>query len=190
MTVLDWVERVADIDPDGIERLRTAAPSECAAVAAALAIPAVKSIAARYRITPLKSGRFGIAGDIEAEITQTCGIELEDFDQLIREPLEVEFWPEATPARRLAENAGPQEIAVDPLSGDEPEPVRNGRIEIGRVIYEIIATALDPFPIGPGAELDAAESGPAEESGEDGHPFAALAALRRRGGSARDAGDD
>jgi hypothetical protein len=63
---------------------------------------------------------------------------------------------------------------------DWPEAVADGKIDLGPVIYEALATALDPYPKKAGASFewsqDARESPEPKESG----PFAALAALKRR----------
>jgi hypothetical protein len=58
--------------------------------------------------------------------------------------------------------------------------VVDGKIDLGPVIYESLATALEPYPRKPGASFewsqDLREGPDTEESG----PFAALAALKGR----------
>jgi hypothetical protein len=73
--------------------------------------------------------------------------------------------------------------AADPgTSGllDWPEAIVEGRIDLGPVIYESLATALDPYPKREGARFRWAEDeGKEAETAKTG-PFAALAALKQR----------
>jgi hypothetical protein len=60
---------------------------------------------------------------------------------------------------------------------DPPETIRDGIIDLGAVATEFLVLGLDPYPRKPGAVFDAPPAGdPA------GHPFAALAALKKDGG--------
>jgi hypothetical protein len=92
-------------------------------------------------------------------------------------PVEVEFWPRALVddlARQDAEESGTQGLL------DWPEAVVDGRIDLGPVIYESLATALDPYPKREGVSFDWSQ-GAEEEAGQaETGPFAALAALKRR----------
>lgn len=184
MSVLDWVDRAANVGDEGLERVRQAGADECAAIAEALAIPACRNLEASYRLTQLARGRVLMTGRIRAVLVRTCVVELEDFEQVLEEPIEIEFWPEAqiegARARPLAaqtSSASDREIAVDALEGEDPEPISNGRIDVGAVIYQFLAAALDPFPRMPGAALETVEAAaPAAE--ERQNPFAALRALK------------
>jgi hypothetical protein len=44
---------------------------------------------------------------------------------------------------------------IDPLA-DEPEPLEGDRIDLGEIVAEELALAIDPYPRAPGAELAAA----------------------------------
>src|SRR3972149_470610 len=61
-----------------------------------------------------------------------------------------------------------------------PEPIAGGEIDLGPIIYEPLATALDPYPKREGARFQWSQGG-AEGQGEEGGkgPFAALAKLKR-----------
>jgi hypothetical protein len=58
---------------------------------------------------------------------------------------------------------------------DDPDPVIDGKIDLGSLTAEVFALGLDPYPRKPGVELVA----PAEQALADS-PFAALAAKRSK----------
>ena len=89
----------------------------------------------------------------------------------VDEPFEVTFCPaEAMPAAPSSE----REILSEP----EIEPLRDGRIEVGRVVFETLAAALDPYPRRADAAFewtDPRDAGGAEKAS----PFAVLRSLKR-----------
>ena len=122
------------------------------------------------------SGRLRLTGQLQADVTQTCVVTLEPVDAQLEVPVEVEFWPAALveEMERNAEESGNHGLL------DWPEAVVDGRIDLGPVIYETLATALDPYPKRPGISFDWSQGHPeAAGEGKSG-PFAALAALKRR----------
>ncbi len=164
---LPWSHAVTDIPAGGLNGQRTASAGERDAVAAALELPACHSIAAKYRITPLGGGRYRLAGQVAAEVAQACIVTLEPVEARLSEAFDVEFWPEGAGEPQ-------QEGEVEALSAAEVEPIADGRIDAGRIVFETIAAGLDPFPRKEGATLDRNEAGGAGAPG----PFAALEKLR------------
>ncbi len=122
------------------------------------------------------SGRLRLAGQLQADVTQTCVVTLEPVDAQLDVPVEIEFWPAALVAEmeRNAEELGNHGLL------DWPEAVVDGRIDLGPVIYETLATALDPYPKRPGTSFDWSQVDPEAASEGKSGPFAALAALKRR----------
>jgi hypothetical protein len=62
---------------------------------------------------------------------------------------------------------------------DWPEPIEGGKIDLGPVIYETLATALDPYPKREGVSFEWSEApgaGAADEPPES--PFATLKRLK------------
>jgi uncharacterized metal-binding protein YceD (DUF177 family) len=59
---------------------------------------------------------------------------------------------------------------------DEPDPIINGRIDLGALAAEFFALGLDPYPHKPGEALD--EEGTHSERTDS--PFAALAERNKR----------
>lgn len=161
---------------DGTSGETVATEAELAAIARMLDLVALKRLALSYRMDRAGSGRLHLAGQLQAEVTQTCVVSLEPVEAQLEVPVEVEFWPAALveELERNAEEAGSQGLL------NCPEAVMDGRIDLGPVIYETLATALDPYPKRPGASFDWSQ-GRSEAAGEGrSGPFAALAALKRR----------
>jgi len=161
---------------DGSSGETAASDAERAAIAPMLDLVALKRLALSYRLDRAGSGRLRLTGRLQADVTQTCVVSLEPVDAQLEVPVEVEFWPAALvdELERNAEEAGSQGLL------DWPEAVVDGRIDFGPVMYETLATALDPYPKRSGASFDWSQGRP-EEAGEGkSGPFAALAALKQR----------
>lgn len=164
-----WNEPVREISERGLERDREATAEEKAALAAALDLVSVQSLRARYRIRPSAGGRYLLRGKLEATVEQTCVVSLATLTNKVSQELDVSFWPQAdiTP---------PAEGAVDLEDEAEPEPIEDGRLPVGRIIFETFAAAIDPFPRAPDAKLDWKTP---EGDAPTPSPFAALARLKK-----------
>ena len=171
---LDWTHGLAEIGDHGLARERRASEVERVALARALDIVGVCDLRASYVIRPLGRGRYRLAGDIDAEVTQSCVVTLESVPGRIAESFEAEFMPADELAR-----AERQDEEMEALAAAELEPIVHDRIEVGRVVYEHLAAALDPYPRKEGARLEQADAAKAA-GGEREGPFAALAKLKPR----------
>jgi uncharacterized metal-binding protein YceD (DUF177 family) len=152
-----------------------ATDAELTAIAGMLDLVALKRLVLSYRLDRVGGSRLRLTGQLQADVTQTCVVTLDSVETQIEVPVAVEFWPAARveELERSAEETGGEGLL------DWPEAVVDGRIDLGPVIYETLATSLDPYPKRPGASFDRLQNvaGPAEaKSG----PFAALAALKPR----------
>jgi hypothetical protein len=171
---LTWEHATRDIPQSGLSREREAAPDELARVARALDLVACASLKAAYTIAPTLDGRFRLSGRLRAEINQACVVTLEPIDSTIEEGFDVTFWPEE-------EMPAPRGGAVDLDEEPDPEPIVAGQIDVGRVVFECLAAAIDPFPRLPGATLDWRAPAPAEAiSGKPESPFAVLANIKTK----------
>jgi uncharacterized metal-binding protein YceD (DUF177 family) len=166
---LDWAHGLAEIGENGLERERRASEAERAALAHALDITAVTDLRASYVIQPLGRGRYRLAGEIEAGVIQSCVVTLEPVPGRIAERFEAEFMP----APELARAEGHHE-EMEALAAADLEPIVHDRIEVGRIVYEHVAAALDPYPRKAGASLEQA----VPEAGERESPFAVLSKLK------------
>jgi hypothetical protein len=169
------IERHVKVDDikDGAEGLITATPSECRAITKMLDLIALERLVLTYRLRPEGGGRIGLTGTLAARMKQTCVVSLEPIEATLEVPVEWEFWPAASIAA-LDREAEDKDHALR----DWPEPIIDGKIDLGTVIYETLATALEPYPRREGAKLEW-QAGPESEGQPEG-PFAALARLKQR----------
>jgi len=170
-----WDHAAPNIPDAGLARQRTATAEELWQIARALDLTECRSLEAKYTIVPLGTGRYRVSGTFEAIIAQACVVSLEPVTSAVDESFEATFWPqEDIPAPRSGE------LDID----DEPavEPIVAGRIGVGRLVFECLAAAIDPFPRQPGASIDWPSAPPAESSaGKPESPFAVLANIKSKG---------
>ncbi|MHB1303805.1 MAG: YceD family protein [Acidiphilium sp.] len=145
-----------------------------AALAAEYGLPAIEALSGRFRLARARDGRIVATLDLDAHVVQTCVVSLEPFAQTVAERASLLLLTEAQAAQAM-------EDAVDPDAPDEIV-ADGGMVDLGAVLAEQLALALDPYPRRPDAVPEApAKDDSAEEAEEDDaapHPFAALAKLR------------
>lgn len=173
MSLLDWSHRVSELR-ERRSFTQEADEGERAAITDLLGNAECLRLSASYTIAPKRDGRFEVQGRIAARLGQTCGVTLEPIEQLIDEPFEVVFSMDGPTESEF-------DAAFDPLGDDPPEPIVNNRLEVGRIVAEIVASAADPFPRATDAVLEVSEAGGEEEATGDS-PFAALDRLAKRDG--------
>jgi uncharacterized metal-binding protein YceD (DUF177 family) len=173
---------VDDVE-DGEARLIEVTEAERATIARLLDLVALDRLAFAYRLKREGEGRTGLTGTLSATATQTCVVTLEPVPSTLEVPVSAEFWPLRLLRQLEAKaqlEAKPDEPACHGMV-DWPEPVRDGTIDLGPVIYESFATALDPYPRKEGADFAWHEEPSAESPAEKAPgPFAALGKLKRR----------
>lgn len=139
----------------------------------------VDRLEGRFRVARLGSGAR-VTGEVEAEVVQTCVVSLESFTAVVREPVDVRYAPQEQVAEleaAAARNSGDSfEEVVDPA--EVPDPIVEGRIDLGALAAEFLALGLDPYPHKPGVQFEAeAREAEAREAERDNvSPFAALRA--------------
>lgn len=105
-----------------------------------------------------------VNGEVSAQVAQTCVVSLEPMESMLEEPVDVLF----APAAKAPSKAG-EEL---------PEPLIDGKVDLGVLATEFLLLGIDPYPRKEGAEFAAL---PVTERGE--HPFAGLETLKKRLGS-------
>ncbi|MCB1506798.1 MAG: DUF177 domain-containing protein [Hyphomicrobiaceae bacterium] len=168
----DWVHRCIDIPERGLEVQRSATPEERDALAAALEILSIDALDVSYRIKPLPRGRYGLAGELTAAVQQACIVSLEPVPASVRETLDEEFWPVEDAPKSADGEASEREA----LAHTAPELIEQGEILLGRIVFEQLSTALDPYPRAEGAKFSWRGTG--DHASSTPSPFAALSRLR------------
>ncbi|WP_142846920.1 DUF177 domain-containing protein [Telmatospirillum sp. J64-1] len=146
---------------------------ERAALARRFDLLSLDSLTATISLKPMGgSSLLRLRGTFRAEVVQACVVTLEPVPSTIEDEFEMTFAPEQQ------EERGDIEVFVD--AEDPPDPIVNGKIDIGEAVAEHLSLALDPFPRAPGAEFPETAEQAGEEVEEKRNPFAALEALRKK----------
>jgi hypothetical protein len=152
-----------------------ATSGERAAIAARLGILRLDSLTASLDAEPWERDGACIRGRYRAVLEQACVVTLEPIAVSLDEPVEVYFEGRAG---ELPDGEGV--VVLDPEAPDPPEPVPGtGVIEVGELVVQLLAVALDPYPRKPGAAF-APAAGEASQPAAPESPFAKLAALKPR----------
>lgn len=157
---------VADIPERGLDVQFEASAEERSAVAEWLKTPSVASLTAAYRLIR-RGSQVRLEGNLQVTLTRLCGVTLEPFEETVTEPVVMRFSEHAS-----LDGAGEVSASHDAEEEDLPDPIINGRIDIGAVTAEFLALGLDPYPRKPGVDFAYVE-----DQGQE-NPFAALAALK------------
>ena len=168
----DWVHPVHEIGPNGISETRTATEEERLELARELDIMSCERLGVSYKIEPRNAERFAFSGRLTADVTQACVVSLDPVPARLEEEFTVTLAPPSTLEDELPV-VGDREVSSIP----DTEPMTDGRIEAGKLIYEILSAALEPYPRKPGVEFDWVDP-KLKDAGDQG-PFAALAKLKR-----------
>lgn len=169
----------------------SAEPEERAALAQADGIVALPALEAEFKV-----GREGknirVTGKVRARVTQECVVTLEPFDTELTEDVDVRFAfapvvraPETRAGERMSRRRAAQaheERRAQPEpdfpaheEDDPPDPIVDGKIDLGALAAEFVALALDPYPRKPGARFEPVDVEPDREES----PFAGLAGLKK-----------
>lgn len=166
---LDWFHATSDAPENGRSFERQAHAAERAAVVSSLRLGSCDDVEVRYELRALAGGRYRLQGRLRARLTQPCVVSLEPVQQQIDEDFEVLFWP----ADSIPDDSGRER---EILSEPDIEPIRDGKLPVGRVVFDLLAAAIDPFPRKDDAEF--AWSDPKATNAAANTPFAVLAGLK------------
>jgi hypothetical protein len=154
--------------------LRASAP-ERASIARHLDLESVERLEADLSAAPWLDG-LTLSGRLEAEVGRICGVTLEPFVERVSEAVLARFLPPDS-LHLPPDQAG--EIVIDPSAEDPPEAGEDDGVDVGALVIELLALALDPFPRRPDAVFEA----PATDAAPS--PFSVLAALKSASQSSR-----
>jgi Large ribosomal RNA subunit accumulation protein YceD len=152
-----------------------ATPAEREALASFYRLPAIAALTATLRLDPWGRGGARVIGAVYGELTQVCVVSLEPFPATVDEDVDVRFAPQTVTNSRSTATEATQTFSL--ADEDEPDPVVDGKIDLGALTAELFALGLDPYPRKPGAVLDEERS----NSDPTNSPFAALAQRGKAG---------
>ena len=132
---------------------------------------AVDRLSAEVAVRRLGSGLFRVEGAWQAEVQQACVVTLEPVADSLSGNFEASFEAAEGPSR-----AAEDEIVVDPEAADPAEILPEEGIDLGELVVQELAVALNPYPRASGAEVPARYRPPEDDEVEG--PFAALRALK------------
>lgn len=164
--------KVAEIVDDSPKTLNADA-AECEAIKDLLDLVALGHLDFTYSLRHGERGRVHLSGRLKADAVQACVVTLEPVPAVIDAPVEMEFWP----APLIADL---EKRAEDPSQAgliDWPEVIDDSVIDLGSVVYETLATSLDPYPRRAGADFQWSQ-GDLEEQMRKNGPFAGLKRLK------------
>ena len=164
------VVRVDALPREGQVVTIEATPAEREELASFYRLPAIAALTATLRVEPWGRGGARVTGAVHGELTQVCIVSLEPFPATRRRGRgravrAVDSRP--VPDRWRARKHETFSLADE----DEPDPVIDGKIDLGALTAEFFALGLDPYPRKPGAAFDEERTNPEPTNS----PFAALA---------------
>ncbi len=171
---LHWPLDIREVPAKGLTGEREASAGERSDLAVFLGLLAIDRLHVRYALTPRSGGKARLRGHLSATVDQACVVSQEAVRAIVEEDFDFEFWP--------PEDIAAFEPAADAVYGaddpDPPEPLADGRIDLGALSTELLALSLDPYPRIPGAEFK-----PVADDGALAvdNPFAVLSRLKPPG---------
>lgn len=154
---------------------------ECTALAERFELIAINSLKATLTITTAGNGEVTLRGPMHADIIQRCVATLEPVPEIVEDEVEVLFSPHISEDDLPSNPDDLDDLSEEELMAllDQPEPLVDGKIDVGEVVSQFLAVAMDPYPRKDGAKVaDVVKSEDDEE--ERPNPFAKLAGLKEQ----------
>ncbi len=162
ITQLPSKGRVYQLDPKEDDRK---------AVAARLNLLELPRLTATISLTPASNGIITVSGTLRADVVQQCVVSLQPVKATISEDFDLGF------TRTPVDEGDGEELEISPHE-DPPDVLTGDEIDLGEMVIEQLALALDPYPRAPGAVFQSPLKGGEEEGNATVSPFAVLAKLK------------
>jgi uncharacterized metal-binding protein YceD (DUF177 family) len=132
------------IPQGGIKEHIVARPEERAALAKRLKILDLLRFEAHVDVDPERDSMLVVSGTLFAEVVQQCVVTLEPITEEVRERFDLLYAPAHTIKQDADGNLGDGEAEL-------PEPIENGVLDLGEVVAQQLAMAINPYPRKEGA---------------------------------------
>lgn len=168
---------VADLSTAGTDIDFKAAPGELKALTQRLGVDALESLKGTATMQILPDGEVLMKMRFEAQIKQHCVITLQPMTSDVSHEYTTTYSDEGE------EDWGHDEEEFEDMDEhiEPPEPIVEGKIDLGEACVEQLALEIDPFPRVESATFDgysAVPKGLKPEAFEKKNPFAALSKLK------------
>tara|TARA_R110001583_G_scaffold72417_1_gene202752 strand:+ start:978 stop:1556 length:579 start_codon:yes stop_codon:yes gene_type:complete len=159
-----------------------ASAQERAALAKRFELVSIDSLTAELTIIAASNGEVTVRGPMHAQIVQSCVTTLEPVPEMVEDEVKVLFSPHVSEEDMPSNPDDLEDLSEDELMAllDQPEPLVDGKIDVGEVVSQFLAVAMNPYPRKDGAELPDAALIEEEADEERPNPFAKLAGLKEQ----------
>ena len=171
-----FIVEVQTLPPSGRVYTITADADARARVAERLGLQSLDKLTAQLEVVPHGTGAT-VTGHVDADVVQRCVVSLGPVPAHVHENIDIKF-AVAQDVKKPAADEDEEEELLD-VAEEPPEPLVDGRIDLGELAVSQVALGLDPYPRAPGAAFDPAQWGVGAEKTQSDSPFAALAKLKR-----------
>ena len=176
-SILRCVFEVELLESDGESLSIGATPDERRMLAERLGVASLDRLDATASLKRLDdSESVELSVHLSADLSQNCVITLEPVAQHIDERFRLVYTPP------VVQDAQADAVIVAIEQEDPPEPLIDGKIDIGAAVEEHLVLAIEPYPKKEGAILDETYRTAAGDGGDrSDNPFAALSVLKEKG---------
>jgi uncharacterized metal-binding protein YceD (DUF177 family) len=133
-------------------------------------VVSVTSLKVTLEARPTAADGVDVSGKLEGVVRQICVVSLEEFDNPVAENIVADF--AANPESKASTD---DEEEIEEL----PDPIVDGKIDLGALATEFLILSVDPYPRKPGAAFSPLPADEAEPAPKQS-PFERLAGLKSR----------
>ena len=155
---------------------------ERAALAERFELVSINSLRAELEVKTASNGEVTVRGPMSAEIVQNCVATLEPVPETVEDTVEVLFSPHVSEDDMPSNPDDLENLSEEELMAllEQPEPLVDGKIDLGEVVAQFLAVAMDPYPRKDDAELPESIQSEEEADADKPNPCAQLAGLKEQ----------
>ena len=175
---LSRVFQIEELANDPVSREFSASEEERSALAGRLGVELFNAVRAELSLAGFGSEGIRVEGRVFAELVQNCVVTLEPVEERISEPVAVTY------LTKMAEP--PEDVEFAALDEEEIEEFDGESIDLGELIAQTLAGAINPYPRKEGAAFGKADGLGDNDAGVRENPFAVLKGLKAANGNAEE----